>query len=262
MKKNNQITSQLIKNKFALFIFNLWLIFSLLLLTKMPTNATEDDLEKLLPPLQIHPLPTTLEQWQDSNNLGNYFEQIKPILAGYLIWSKLPIKVYLDRPSNPNDPAAVTRRFNQWLKAVEQAIAEWNIYLSMIEVSEPEQADIIIERNDPPLDTNINPETGKLQIPRARTAQTRYKFYIKNQQLFHQMTIQISPRLGELSVLSAARHELGHALGIWGHSLEETDALYFSQVGNPPTISSRDINTLKKIYQQPTRLGWPLPSQF
>jgi predicted Zn-dependent protease len=31
---------------------------------------------------------------------------------------------------------------------------------------------------------------------------------------------------------------------------------YFSQVRNPPPISPRDVNTLKRIYQQPTSLGW------
>jgi predicted Zn-dependent protease len=34
--------------------------------------------------------------------------------------------------------------------------------------------------------------------------------------------------------------------------------MYFSQVREPPPISARDINTLKRIYQQPTRLGWPV----
>ncbi|MDY6806095.1 MAG: peptidase, partial [Cyanobacteriota bacterium] len=42
----------------------------------------------------------------------------------------------------------------------------------------------------------------------------------------------------------------------WGHSEEERDVMYYSQVGSPPPISARDINTLKRIYQQPTRLGW------
>ena len=36
----------------------------------------------------------------------------------------------------------------------------------------------------------------------------------------------------------------------------ETDVLYFSQVRNPPAISARDVNTLKRVYEQPTRLGW------
>ncbi len=48
---------------------------------------------------------------------------------------------------------------------------------------------------------------------------------------------------------------LGHALGIWGHSQLETDALYFSQVRKPAFISVRDVNTLKKVYEQSTALG-------
>jgi predicted Zn-dependent protease len=68
----------------------------------------------------------------------------------------------------------------------------------------------------------------------------------------------LSPSQTGNYVVAAARHELGHALGIWGHSPLQTDALYFSQVRNPPTISSSDVNTLKRVYQQPTSLGWSL----
>ncbi|MDJ0730200.1 MAG: peptidase [Crocosphaera sp.] len=238
--------------KFLVIIF-----LTLLIIT--PSSALEKDLEKSLPPLQTHSLPTLLNQWQDQPYSGDYFEQIKPSLAGYLLWSEFPIKIYFDRPDNPNDTAATTRRFNQWVHAVEESISEWNSYLPMTEVYRVELADIIIERTDPPINPKVDPETGKLEIPRAKTAQTRYEFYIKNNKLFHKMIIQISPRLSEIAILSAARHELGHGLGIWGHSLDENDVLYFSQVSSSISISARDINTLKKIYEQPTRLGWSLP---
>ncbi|MDJ0599329.1 MAG: peptidase [Crocosphaera sp.] len=249
-----------IKYKFDLkIVLNYLVIIFLILLLITPSSALEKDLEKSLPPLKTHPLPTPLNQWQDQPYSGDYFEQIQPSMGGYLLWSEFPIKIYFDRPDNPNDTAATTRRFNQWVNGVEKSIDEWNNYLPIIEVTQAELADIIIERTDPPINPKIDPETGQLQIPRAKTAQTRYEFYIKDNKLFHKMIIQISPRLSQIATLSAARHELGHGLGIWGHSLQENDVLYFSQVNSSIPISSRDINTLKKIYEQPTRLGWPLP---
>lgn len=260
-KKYLKNYSNFFKKKYLnLTLVCLILIASLLYIT-IPSSAFQDDFRKSLPPLQKHSLPLSLSKWHEQSYSGDYFNQIKQTLDGYLIWSSFPIKIYLDRPANPNESSASTHRFNQWVNAIEKAIDDWNNYLPMTEVAQPETADIMIKRANPPLGTTINPETGQLQIPRARSAQTRYEFYIKNERLFHRMQIQISPGLGDLSILSAARHELGHALGIWGHSLEKTDALYFSQVANPPKISSRDINTLKKIYEQPTRLGWPLPNQ-
>jgi predicted Zn-dependent protease len=137
---------------------------------------------------------------------------------------------------------------------------EWNNYLPLQEINRVELADIVILRASVEREIQLNSHTGLYNIPRTITAQTNYKFYIrkKNRILAHKMTIQISPDLGELSTLAAARHELGHALGIWGHSDRETDALYFSQVKDTPTISVRDINTLQKIYQQPTKLGWAI----
>lgn len=222
-------------------------------------SAQESDPPLL--PLQIHPLPASLAQWQDSKNTGDYFSSVKTTSVGYLVWSQFPIKIYLDRPSNPQDTsaAASTLRFQKWTEAVLQAIQEWNVYLPLVEVKQPELANIVIKRQIPPLGSKINPETGKLELTRARSAQTRYQIYLNSNNppmVSHLMTIEISPGLSNESILSATRHELGHALGIWGHSPLETDTMYFSQVRNPPPISSRDINTLKQVYQQPTRLGW------
>ena len=199
-----------------------------------------------LPPQKSHPLPSTLARWQDETNSGDYFEEIKPTKYGYLIWSQFPVKVYLETLNTVNN-----NQSQKWIDTVSQTVEEWNNYLPLKIVENPELADIIILRKSPPLKF-----TPGSRIPRARSAETRYKVYTFDNTLYHRFTILLSPSQTGKYLLAASRHELGHALGIWGHSKEESDALYYSQVRNPPLVSARDVNTLKKIYQQPTSLGW------
>ena len=201
-----------------------------------------------LPPQKNYPIPSTLARWQDEKNSGDYFNEIKPTKYGYLIWSQFPVKVYLETPNTNNN-----QQSQQWMSAVSQTVEEWNNYLPLKIVENPESADIKIIRKSPPL--QFTP--GK-KFTRARSALASYKVYQKDNQnnnLHHRFTILLSPSQTGKYLLAASRHELGHALGIWGHSKNKGDALYFSQVRNPPLVSVRDVNTLKKIYQQSTSLG-------
>lgn len=220
-----------------------------------------------LPVPQSHPLPPTLAQWDDQTGAGDYFTEIKLTAVEYLVWSQFPIQVYIEQPKESADSSASAQRFHDWYSAVFQALEEWTIYLPLQVVSEAESADITILRSHPPLQASFNRETGRFENIRARAAETRYEFYLRSEAqnsqkpakiLAHKFTIYLSPHQTLDYTLATARHEIGHALGIWGHSPLETDVMYYSQVGHPPTISIRDINTLKRIYQQPTRLGWAL----
>jgi predicted Zn-dependent protease len=219
------------------------LVLSLSLIVSKVTSAVEDII-----PIQPHPLPTVLAQWQDPTHSGDYFEDIEPPKVGHLIWSQFPIRVYIE-PSND--------QYSSWSSEVESAVWEWDRYLPLQRVEDANLADIQVIRRRPPL------EPGNL---RASSAETRYQVFVRQledgtQMLSHRFMIWLSPTQTGKYVASAARHEFGHALGIWGHSPTQTDVMYFAQVREPPPISARDINTLKQIYQQPTRLGWRVASQ-
>jgi predicted Zn-dependent protease len=229
--------------------------------------AAESSLSSLPTP-QSHPLPTPLAQWQDTTGTGDYFSEVKLTPVGYLVWSQFPIKIYVEQPTDSTESPSSLQRFQNWVDAVLQAVREWSVYLPLEVVAQPAAADISILRSRPPLQASLNRETGKLNLPRARSAQTRYEFYLRpaveaaEEVLSHRFTIKLSPDQTVEYTIATARHELGHALGIWGHSPLETDTMYFSQVRNSPQISARDINTLKRIYEQPTPLGWPLTKKL
>ena len=236
----------------------LFLLIPLLIITTF--NSSLPSVSNSLPPLKTHPLPSSLAKWKGIRSKTDYFPNVKTTPLGYLIWSKFPVSVYVEIPPQP-DNSADNLRFQRWFKAVQQAISEWNVYLPLQQIDNSKIADIKILRSRIKRKIQLDPETGLYNIPRAITAETQYEFYLDKTShiLSHRMRIDISPELGEKATLAAARHELGHALGIWGHSNLETDALYFSQVRDVPRISERDINTLKKVYQQPTKLGWKIP---
>jgi predicted Zn-dependent protease len=201
-------------------------------------------------PLQAHPLPETLDRWQDPNASGDYFAQIQTTPAEYLVWSEFPIKIEIEVPNPAGDLS------QDWVRAVSDAVEAWGAYLPLETIDRPENADITIARRRPP------PERFPDGTFRARSALTRYEFYLRHdansdrQKLSHRFEIAISPTQTGDYVRAAVLHELGHALGLWGHSPVETDVLYFSQVRQPQDISTRDLNTLKRVYEQPTRLGW------
>jgi predicted Zn-dependent protease len=198
-----------------------------------------------IPAQQTHPLPPTLAQWNQAKNAqGDYFEQIKPTKPGFLIWSHWPIQAYIAPP-----PKGTLIKPEVWHNAILQAVTDWQPYLPLRLTESQVNADITFSATPPQHRSGL----------RVRSAETRYELYASSQNtLAHRVSIYIRPSQTVQYITAAARHELGHGLGIWGHSQSPTDVMYFAQVRQPPAISARDINTLKRIYQQPTQLGWPI----
>jgi predicted Zn-dependent protease len=220
------------------------LVFIVFISAPHRTNAQNQD-NFTLPSAQPHPLPQQLVQWDETKNgQGDYFDQVKSTRPGFLIWSHGPIRVYIAAL-----PPGTLIKPEIWQAAIAQAVQDWQPYLPLSMTVTESDADIYISANPP------KARSGE----RVRSAETRFELYVSDRQtLAHRMRIYIRPSQTPQYVSAAARHELGHALGIWGHSQVSTDVMYFAQVRVPPQISARDINTLKQIYQQPTQLGWSL----
>lgn len=206
------------------------------------------------PPIlpRTYPLPSRLETVLEPT-AGDYFGAIAPASAGYLLWSDWPVQVYV-QPEDAPPGQALYQRQSQWRQAVVGAIADWSLYLPLEITAQRQTAQILILRQQPPLRWQAG------QLGPARQAETRYRIWTDRDGqgqpcLRHQQTLSVGDRQGTQQLRGTLRHELGHALGLWGHSPDPGDVLYAQQVADPPPISARDINTLWRLYRQPTRLG-------
>lgn len=209
------------------------------------SNSTE------LPIAQkAHPLPANWTSLPQNSN--DYFEAIAASRYGYLVWAVSPLCVYVE-PASSGSTAAEQRQ-QQWQQAVNLALADWQRYFDLQPVTDPAKADISIWRRSPPLRRGTDG-----QLDRARTAETTLVFYREGDRALPRYRIDLGFTQGFAGLVSTARHELGHAFGLWGHSDQPEDVMYVAQSSRNVQLTERDLGTLRRLYQQPTQLGWPLP---
>jgi len=157
----------------------------------------------------------------------------------------------------PAESAEPNRWESRWFGAVDRALDEWSAVLPIIRVNDPERAHVRVERRRPPL-------RRLAEGWRASNGRSLLQILeVQRQEVWRlepQVTVMVSPELRSESQQATALHELGHAFGLWAHSLVPSDAMAPVQGASPVLkLSPRDQLTLEWMRLQPTRFGLPLP---
>jgi predicted Zn-dependent protease len=181
----------------------------------------------------------------DKSSSGDYFGLLKRFSQdGVARWRNLPVRVRL--PLNTPE---------SWQHSLDLAIKRWgdHLPLKVVPASEPADVDVTWVNKLVPQYLGI---TRLVMSPAQMQVQIfllRPTFYL--------------PEIPEKVLANVFLHELGHGLGIFGHSDSKQDLMYAAEVvpgskGKPAEIkyaglSDRDVNTLKHVYALP-----PLPDGF
>ena len=156
----------------------------------------------------------------------------------------MPLRVHI--PAGDGIPG-FEPRFTEFLKA---AFHEWASAsggkINLRFVDQPADADIECLWTSDPSQLQNRAEGGEAQV------------YFQDG-LIHKARIilltmsmnRINP-ITDNSVKSVALHEVGHALGLFGHSPNPRDVMFFSAgiADNNPSLSARDRKTLLRLYSQ------------
>ncbi|MEO1132309.1 MAG: hypothetical protein AAFX40_06330 [Cyanobacteria bacterium J06639_1] len=188
---------------------------------------------------RVVPMPPGLQAYRYDTKAGDFFDDIRRNPAGdYTRWTSYPVKIFIQSGHD------------EWARFVKQGVDEWSKYVPMTYVSNEDAADIQIYRVAP--------------IPGISGAASPDFYTADDGTLQHRVTIVLSLFQSLPEVTTVTRHEIGHALGLWGHTANARDLMYGGNhaeaTGNRrllrvAPISKHAINTLKRVYEQPTLIG-------
>ena len=194
----------------------------------------------------IPPLPEAMQPLRYVPDGGDYYLNISRNSEGEE-WSRFPVKVFLGSAA-----------LMEWQEGTREAFDTWVAVFPLQLVALRQQADIRLNWGGGRLrDKHAGEEQDWVQIKREGEGFTARRYAV--------ITVDQSINWSKDEMRAIITHELGHALGIKGHSDSKKDIMYMelqrktyrTRVGGfPVTVwkslvkqpSGRDLNTLIRLY--------------
>lgn len=194
--------------------------------------------------------PEALRPSHYVGSAGDYFWLIS-VSSESERWTAFPIKVSLGNISNAN-----------WAQGTREAFDIWKEMFPLELAAGPELADIRLEWElSPGEESHAGEESDWVQFRRVGNELTGRKVAF--------ISVDLSRRWSKDEMRAIILHEMGHALGIKGHSDSKGDIMYFQIQEKPHQVvaprlpypifwkslvskpSQRDLNTLIRVYNTP-----------
>lgn len=179
----------------------------------------------------------------ESLNKPDYIDELSNDQKQRWSANRMPLKIYL-KPGDgvpgykPGYGQALEAALQDWIRALDGK-------MSIEKVDNQNKADIVVKwTND--LKEGVNRSEGGDVRYSATAAGIDHADVTL-------LTLDPSPtvKLNDSLVYWISLHELGHGLGIVGHSRNPGDIMYFSAPQKvDPQLSSRDIQTIRRLYSE------------